>query len=101
MERSRRTPSRPAHRLPLDVTWDLTSYPGKSSKADRRASISAAVLTSTQRSQELYYSCLQSQILPLCLITQANEEDASHCRQLLKLGQTLAVDVSAIWHKLE
>lgn len=56
---------------------------------------------SLQRSQELYYSCLQSQILPLCLTTQASEEDATHCRQLLKLGQKLAVDVSAIWHKLE
>ncbi|MFN6571164.1 DUF3536 domain-containing protein [Dendronalium sp. ChiSLP03b] len=54
---------------------------------------------SLERSQELYFSCLHSQILPLCLTTLANEEDSNQCRQLLKLGQKLAVDVSAILNK--
>jgi alpha-amylase/alpha-mannosidase (GH57 family) len=55
---------------------------------------------SLQRSQELYFSCLHSQILPLCLSTLANEEDTTQCRQLLKLGQKLAVDVSMVLKKL-
>jgi alpha-amylase/alpha-mannosidase (GH57 family) len=52
---------------------------------------------SLQRSQELYFSCLHSQIVPLCVTTLANQEDTQQCRQLLKLGQKLAVDVSMIW----
>ncbi|NDJ21668.1 DUF3536 domain-containing protein [Nostoc sp. B(2019)] len=55
---------------------------------------------SLQRSQELYFSCLHSQIAPLCAITLANDEDTHQCRQLLKLGQKLAVDVAVIWNKL-
>lgn len=55
---------------------------------------------SLERSQELYFSCLHSQILPLCLTTLADAEDSNQCRQLLKLGQKLAVDVSPILSKL-
>jgi len=51
---------------------------------------------SLHRSQELYFSCLHSQIIPLCLTTLSNEEDIHQCRQLLKLGKKLAVDVSMI-----
>jgi len=51
---------------------------------------------SLQRSQELYFSCLHSQIIPLCITTLGNEEDTHQCRQLLKLGQKLVVDVSMI-----
>ncbi|WP_028082926.1 DUF3536 domain-containing protein [Dolichospermum circinale] len=51
------------------------------------------------QSQELYWSCLHSQILPR--ITNINSEaEAIQCRQLLKLGQKLAVDVSPFLDKL-
>jgi alpha-amylase/alpha-mannosidase (GH57 family) len=55
---------------------------------------------SLHRSQELYFSCLHSQIIPLCLTTLSNEEDMHQCRQLLKLGKKLAVDVSMILNQL-
>lgn len=51
------------------------------------------------QSQELYWSCLHSQILPR--ITNINSEaEAMQCRQLLKLGQKLAVDVNPFLDKL-
>ncbi|WP_413173640.1 DUF3536 domain-containing protein [Anabaena azotica] len=53
-----------------------------------------------EKSQELYFSCLHSQIVPLCLTNLDNQADTSQCRQLLKLGQKLAVDVSMILKKL-
>ncbi|MBE9199595.1 MULTISPECIES: DUF3536 domain-containing protein [unclassified Nodularia (in: cyanobacteria)] len=56
---------------------------------------------SLHKSQELYFSCLQSQILPLCLTTLADQEDNNQCRQLLKLGQKLAVDVSKVLSKFD
>ena len=50
-------------------------------------------------SQELYWSCLHSQILPR--ITNINSEaETVQCRQLLKLGQKLAVDVNPFLDKL-
>ncbi|MBK1986802.1 DUF3536 domain-containing protein [Sphaerospermopsis aphanizomenoides BCCUSP55] len=55
---------------------------------------------SLEKSQELYYSCLHNQILPLCLTNLDNQADTSQCRQLLKLGQKLAVDVSMILKNL-
>ncbi|WP_341529154.1 DUF3536 domain-containing protein [Nostoc sp. UHCC 0302] len=55
---------------------------------------------SLERSQELYFSCLHSQIIPLCATSLANEDDTNQCRQLFKLGQKLAVDVSMIFNKL-
>jgi alpha-amylase/alpha-mannosidase (GH57 family) len=55
---------------------------------------------SLERSQELYFSCLHSQIKPLCATSLANEDDNNHCRQLFKLGQKLAVDVSMIFNQL-
>ncbi|MEH2416301.1 DUF3536 domain-containing protein [Nostoc sp.] len=54
---------------------------------------------SLQRSQELYFSCLQSEIAPVCLTNFANEGD-NQCLQLLKLGKKLAVDVSMISNQL-
>ncbi|MDF5738487.1 MULTISPECIES: DUF3536 domain-containing protein [unclassified Nostoc] len=54
---------------------------------------------SLQRSQELYFSCLQSQIAPVCVINLDNERD-NQCLQLLKLGKKLAVDVSMISNQL-
>jgi alpha-amylase/alpha-mannosidase (GH57 family) len=66
---------------------------------------------SLERAQELYFSCLHSQIAPLCLQavqSQFDNEmngkgnsyehnwDVAQLRQLLRLGQKLAVDVS-IW----
>ncbi|BAU08564.1 DUF3536 domain-containing protein [Fischerella sp. NIES-3754] len=45
------------------------------------------------RSQELYFSCLYNKILPQCQTAIANGEDVIKHRQLLKLGQKLAVDV--------
>ncbi len=51
---------------------------------------------SLHRSQELYFSCLHNQIIPLCITSLNNEEDIHQCRQLLKLGKKLAVDVSMI-----
>jgi alpha-amylase/alpha-mannosidase (GH57 family) len=56
---------------------------------------------SLHQSQELYFSCLSTQIIPLCQTTIANQEDASQCLQLLKLGQQLAVDVSAMVSQLK
>ncbi|MCX7592190.1 MAG: DUF3536 domain-containing protein [Fischerella sp.] len=49
---------------------------------------------SLDRCQELYFSCLHSKILPQIQIAIANGEDTTRHRQLLKLGQRLAVDVS-------
>ena len=54
---------------------------------------------SLQRSQELYFSCLHSQIGPVCITSVDNEAD-NKCLQLLKLGKKLAVDVSAISNQL-
>ncbi|MEH2410573.1 DUF3536 domain-containing protein [Nostoc sp.] len=54
---------------------------------------------SLQRSQELYFSCLQSQIAPVC-ITSIGNEGENQCLQLLKLGKKLAVDVSMISNQL-
>ncbi|MEH2156572.1 DUF3536 domain-containing protein [Nostoc sp.] len=54
---------------------------------------------SLQRSQELYFSCLQSQIAPVCITSLGNEGD-NQCLQLLKLGKKLAVDVSIISNQL-
>ncbi|MBD2625043.1 DUF3536 domain-containing protein [Trichormus variabilis] len=55
---------------------------------------------SLEKSQELYFSCLHSQIIPMCLSNFNNQAETNHCRQLLKLGQKLAVDVSMIEKKL-
>ena len=56
---------------------------------------------SLHKSQELYFSCLSTQIRPLCLTTLKNTEENYQCRQLLKLGQKLAVDVSHVLGQLE
>ena len=56
---------------------------------------------SLYRSQELYFNCLNSKIVPDCMTSLINKEDTNQCRQLLKLGQKLAVDVSAILSKLD
>ena len=50
-------------------------------------------------SQELYWSCLHSQILPR-ITSIDSEAETMQCRQLLKLGQKLAVDVSPYLDKL-
>ncbi|MBW4644592.1 MAG: DUF3536 domain-containing protein [Goleter apudmare HA4340-LM2] len=55
---------------------------------------------SLHRSQELYFSCLHNQIKSICLITLANDQDTNQCPHLLKLGQKLAVDVSALVNQL-
>ncbi|MEA5578483.1 DUF3536 domain-containing protein [Anabaena sp. UHCC 0451] len=55
---------------------------------------------SLEKSQELYFSGLHSQIVPLCLTNLNNPAEANQCNQLLKLGQKLAVDVSMILNKL-
>ncbi len=47
-----------------------------------------------ERSQELYFSCLHTEILPHCAATLASGKDTDQCRHLLKLGEKLAVDVS-------
>ncbi|AUT00025.1 glycoside hydrolase [Nostoc sp. CENA543] len=52
---------------------------------------------SLHQSQELYFNCLQSQIIPFCL---TNQEDNTQCQNLLKLGQKLRVDVSNIVSQL-
>ncbi|MBD2496646.1 DUF3536 domain-containing protein [Nostoc sp. FACHB-280] len=56
---------------------------------------------SLYRSQELYFSCLHSQIAPACFASLINKQDTNQCRQLLKLGQKLAVDVKAILSQLD
>jgi alpha-amylase/alpha-mannosidase (GH57 family) len=50
-------------------------------------------------SQELYWTCLHSQILPR-ITSIESEVETIQCRQLLKLGQKLAVDVSPYLDKL-
>ena len=61
---------------------------------------------SLERAQELYFSCLHSQIVPQCLKamrSQLGKKDVksnSSLRQLLKLGQRLAIDVSALLNQL-
>ena len=50
-------------------------------------------------SQELYWSCLHSQILPR-ITSIDSEAETIQCRQLLKLGKKLAVDVSPYLDKL-
>ncbi|QLE56830.1 DUF3536 domain-containing protein [Nostoc sp. TCL26-01] len=56
---------------------------------------------SLHQSQELYFSRLHSHIVPLCLTTVAHAADTNQCLHLLKLGQKLAVDVSAILTQLK
>ncbi|TAF05364.1 MAG: DUF3536 domain-containing protein, partial [Nostocales cyanobacterium] len=41
---------------------------------------------SLEKSQELYYGCLHSQIIPLCLTSLDSPEETNQCRQWLKLG---------------
>ncbi len=48
---------------------------------------------SLHRCQELYWTCLQSEILPQLITTLANDDTGMQCRQLLKLGHRLGVDV--------
>lgn len=63
---------------------------------------------SLKRAQELYFSCLHSQIVPQSLQAMRSQPDdetdgmgnSSQIRQLLKLGQKLAVDVSALLNQL-
>ncbi|MDZ7970533.1 MAG: DUF3536 domain-containing protein [Nostoc sp. DedSLP03] len=55
---------------------------------------------SLQRSQELYFSCLQSRIAPMCITSLGNEAE-NQCLQLLKLGKKLAVDVTSISNQLK
>ncbi len=50
-------------------------------------------------SQELYWTCLHSQILPR-ITSIDSEAETIQCRQLLKLGKKLAVDVSPYLDKL-
>jgi alpha-amylase/alpha-mannosidase (GH57 family) len=50
---------------------------------------------SLERSQELYYNCLHNLIVPQLIAISIKGQDTQQCRQLLKLGQKLAVDVSA------
>ncbi|MBD1836329.1 DUF3536 domain-containing protein [Cyanobacteria bacterium FACHB-472] len=45
------------------------------------------------RAQELYFNCLHNQIVPQ--LSSETNSDSSHLHQLLRLGQKLAVDVSA------
>ncbi|MEP0877872.1 DUF3536 domain-containing protein [Funiculus sociatus GB2-M2] len=45
------------------------------------------------RAQELYFNCLYNQIVPQ--LSSETNSDSSHLHQLLRLGQKLAVDVSA------
>ena len=54
---------------------------------------------SLKHCQELYWSCLHSQILPR-ITSIDNEAETIQCRQLLKLGRKLAVDVSPYLDKL-
>ena len=46
------------------------------------------------RSQELYFQCLYSQILPGCKLALDNNQDTTQCQQLLRLGQKLGICVS-------
>jgi alpha-amylase/alpha-mannosidase (GH57 family) len=62
------------------------------------------------RCQELYFSCLHSQIIPQCKLAipaadsskpgSEPHRDVNHLRHLLKLGQKLAVDVSFWFNQL-
>ncbi len=54
---------------------------------------------SLHQSQELYFSCLHTQILSR--ITSASDEvEIEQCRHLLNLGRQLAVDISGLLSKL-
>ncbi|MBD2356528.1 DUF3536 domain-containing protein [Tolypothrix sp. FACHB-123] len=55
---------------------------------------------SLHRSQELYFSCLQTQILPLCISNINHGRGNSQCNHLLKLGQKLGVDMNGIINQL-
>lgn len=63
---------------------------------------------SLEKSQELYFSYLHSQIIPQSfdfaqlkrLTTPENLAEATHSSQLLKLGSKLAIDVRMIWKKM-
>ncbi|NET72127.1 MAG: DUF3536 domain-containing protein, partial [Sphaerospermopsis sp. SIO1G2] len=55
---------------------------------------------SLDQAQELYFSRLHSQIAPSCLKNISSSTESLKCRQWLKLGQKLAVDVNMILEKL-
>lgn len=59
---------------------------------------------SLARCQELYFSCLQSRLVPQCQLVMQGEADTdwdiTQLRQLLQLGENLAVDVSFWLHQL-
>ena len=49
---------------------------------------------SLTRSQELYFHCLYSRILPGCKFALTHNQDTTQCQLLLRLGQKLGVCVS-------
>ncbi len=56
---------------------------------------------SLDRAQEIYYKCLQQNIVPNCLLLEAKNScrwDLRQIKPLLRLGQKLAIDVST-WLK--
>ncbi|MEO8891970.1 MAG: glycoside hydrolase, partial [Coleofasciculaceae cyanobacterium] len=59
---------------------------------------------SLARCQELYFSCLQTRLIPQCQLAMQGEVktnwNISQLRQLLQLGENLAVDVSLWLHQL-
>jgi alpha-amylase/alpha-mannosidase (GH57 family) len=55
---------------------------------------------SLHRSQELYFSGLHSQILPLCISSINQGRGSYQCDRLLKLGQKLGIDMSGIINHL-
>jgi alpha-amylase/alpha-mannosidase (GH57 family) len=87
--------------------WQLLHDPNGSFDADIQRleklidiSYQLDIGISLERSQELYFSCLHSKIVPQCVAINALGDDGRKCRQLLKLGEKLAVDVNPWLSKL-
>ncbi|MFQ4145923.1 DUF3536 domain-containing protein [Chlorogloeopsis sp. ULAP02] len=55
---------------------------------------------SLARSQELYWNCLQNQIPSQYNLEIGKNEDLTRCRQMLKFGQKLGVDVDCYLNQL-
>lgn len=85
----------------LHSLWQLLYDPSGTSDADIQrlerlidAGYQLNLGICLDRSQELYFSRLHNQILPEIVTKTVNQENATYSRQLLKLGQKLAVDVN-------
>ncbi|GAB1544064.1 DUF3536 domain-containing protein [Scytonema sp. NUACC21] len=94
-------------KLVLCSLWQLLHDPGGKSDADIQqlerlidVGYQLNIGISLDRAQELYFTCLHSQILPQVAARIDSGDKTTYCRRLLEMGQKLGVDVHTWLSKL-